>query len=328
MVDQCHQTGRDEHLGDAQTVIAEHGPLIAALVAENHGVVGVKVGKRGTDPCHHRREKLRVFPGPAAEKAEHQVKHQQIDQGGAERAQKEFEHHLEDAPGILDGVVVGAVVLLVVHGLNGLLHKADAHALHLQEHVGLILKAFSLDGAEALQAGAGNGPQAGLGIGELDAIADAEKPGCGAVARHTAGRHAGQGEIPAAHDHLVPLVQHPLAAGYDIFQQVLAVPVDGDHAPDLRQLFQHVSEGGFQRAALALVHPVVQHVALGVFLCFIEPVHMLAVAAVVHDHDMFKAVLRKPVHHAFEFVIRVQGGENDCKSLLTALSFCHICFLP
>ena len=124
------------------------------------------------------------------------------------------------------------------------------------------------------------------------------------------------------------MFQHLFAAGHDVSQQVLAVAVDGDDAPDLRKLFQHIGEGGFQRPALALVDPVVQHMALGVLLRLVEPMAVLIVAAVIHNHNVLKAVLHKPIHNALEFAVRVQGGENNGKRLLTAFSFCHMIILP
>ena len=70
---------------------------------------------------------------------------------------------------------MGAVVLRVVHRLNGLLGKAYAHALHLKEHVGLILETLPLYFAEAFQVLSGYCPEPCLCVGELYAVADAEK---------------------------------------------------------------------------------------------------------------------------------------------------------
>ena len=218
---------------------------------------------------------------------------------------------------------MGAVVLRIVDRGDGLLDKADLLLLHLQQHIRLIFKALPLHLAEAVQIAPRNGAQAGLCIGDGDAVEELEEAVGGLVARDAPRRDAGRVEVPAAEDHLVPLRQHPLRAGDDVRQEVLPVAVDGDHALRLGQLPAHVVECGLERAALPFVDAVVKHDALRITVSLLKKALMLGVAAVVHDDDVREAIVHQAADYARELCVRVQRGQNDCHSLPTAWMIRH-----
>ena len=175
MVYQRHESGRDKHLRDAQAVIAHEGAAVAAVIVEDHPVVRVEVCKRGARAGDRRAHKGRPGAELILENAEHQIEYQKVDDRGAERAYQKLEHHLEDAPRVLDRVVVRAVIFAVVHCVDALLNKANAHALHVQQHVRLVFKALTVDAAERVEIAARYRAQAGLCVGQLDAVAQAEE---------------------------------------------------------------------------------------------------------------------------------------------------------
>ena len=207
-----------------------------------------------------------------------------------------------------------AVILRVVDGGDGLFGKADAHALHVQQHVRLILEALPLNAAEGLEILPRNGAQPRLCVGELYAVAYPEKARCGLVPGDASRRNAGGVEVPAAEHDLIPLAQHTLAAGDDIAHKVLPVAVDGDDALHAGQVFIHVCKGGLETAPLSAVDAVVQHGDVRVRLTrLVEIDLMLAVTPVVHDDYVLEALLLQPVHNAEELLVRIQRGQNDCQ---------------
>ena len=86
MVYQRHESGRDEHLRDAQAVIAHEGAAVAAVIVEDHLVVRVEVCKRGARAGDRRAHKGRPGAELILEDAEHQIEYQKVDDRGAERA--------------------------------------------------------------------------------------------------------------------------------------------------------------------------------------------------------------------------------------------------
>ena len=206
---------------------------------------------------------------------------------------------------------MGAVVLRVVDGGDGLLHEADPQALHNQQHVGLVLEALPLDAAEGLQIPRRDGAQTGLRVGKADAEEQAEKTRGGPVARHGARRDAGKTEISAAEDDRVPLRQHPVSAGDDVRQQMLAVAVDGDDARKLGQMLRDIGEGRLERPALAAVDLMGQHRAAGLLRRSLKEVPVIGRAAVVHNDDMGKARVDQAVDDTRKFFVRVQRGQHD-----------------
>ena len=294
------------------------------LVAEDHAVVGVEVDEAGAGAGNHRGGKLGIGAEKPCQKAHRQIEHAKVNNGGAQRAEHELEHDLEYTPAVLHRVIVGAVILRVIDSLDGLLVEGDTHTLHVQKHIGLILKALALDGAEALQILPGNCAKPGLGIVYLNAVADAEKPCGGLVACNGAGRHTGLIKVTAAQNHLIFKLKHPVAAGNDVVRQMLPVTVNGDNALCLRDVGKHKLKGGLQRSALALVHPVVQHMALTVLSGSFKKALLLVGAAVVHYNDMLKALFYKTVNHGAELIVRVQGGQDYGKSCSAILyNFTH-----
>ena len=100
-----------------------------------------------------------------------------------------MKHDLENSPRVFQGVIVGAVIVGIIDGFNGLLEKADAEALHIQQHIGLVLKALALNVAEGPEIPGRDGTQARLRVGQPDAEQDFEKARGGFVARHRARRN-------------------------------------------------------------------------------------------------------------------------------------------
>ena len=93
---------------------------------------------------------------------------------------------------------VGAFVLLDIDRADLDLFIGDAHGFHSQEHVGLVLEPVPGDGEKALHRAAGNGPQAGLGIGNGHAAEELHHRRGGMVAEAAALGHIRLIEIPAA----------------------------------------------------------------------------------------------------------------------------------
>ena len=186
----------------------------------------------------------------------------------------------------------------------------------MQQHVGLVLKAFPFNLAKSLQILAGNGPQASLRIREFNTIAKAKQAGSGLVPRHAPGRDAGLIKVPAAQNHLVTQGQHFLPAGDNIRQKMLAVTVDRDDTLYIRQLLQHIAKGSLQSRALAPVHRVNRDMALLVGGGSFKKMLVPGIASVVYNHNIFKAALEKPIHNGGEFFIRIEGRKNDGQFLL------------
>ena len=70
---------------------------------------------------------------------------------------------------------MGAVVVRIINRCNRLFDKGDAHALHVKEHIGLILKALAVDLAEISEILCRNSAQTCLGICQLNVEKQAEK---------------------------------------------------------------------------------------------------------------------------------------------------------
>ena len=206
---------------------------------------------------------------------------------------------------------MGTVVVGVIDGFNGLLEKTDAEALHVQQHIGLVLKALALNVAEGPEIPGRDGTQARLRVGQPDAEQDFEKARGGFVARHRARRNTGQTEIPAAEHHLVCVFQHALPAGDDVLCQMLSVAVDGDDAAQRGKLFPHIAESGLERAAFAFVDLVRQHCAAGHRSGLVEEVPPLVFASVVDDDKVLKAFLKKAFNDVYKLLVRVEGRQND-----------------
>ena len=217
---------------------------------------------------------------------------------------------------------MGSVVLRVIDRLDGLLGKINAHSLHLQQHIGLILEALPFYPTETLQVLAGNGPQAGLCVGKFNAVAEAKQAGSSLVPGHASGWDARLVKISAAQDHLIAQGKHFLPAGDDIRQQVLAIAVNGNDAFYCGQILQHIVKGGFQSRALAPVHRVRQYMALLMGGSRFKKCFVPGTAAIVYNDDMFKAACQQPLHHSGKFFIRIKGGQNNGKVFL-ALFFCN-----
>ena len=287
---------------------------------EDHGFVQVEVEEAGAgagqDRCAEHRAALRHVPGlhPGLEQQPRDVEHQQVHprpgQGGQEIEQDEF----VDADGVPHGSEVALAVVVLIDGLDGHFPEAHPHPLHVQQHIGLVLKAVSPDLQQGGEEGRRNAPKPGLGVAQADAADQAEDAAGDAVAAAGAGGHLGAGEVPAAHDDAL-VVSHRLRHGQDVRDSVLAVPVDGDGPPAVRAVFQQKGESRAQGLTFPSVDRVGQHRHLAVARCMAEVALAVLPTAVVHDDDVGEAGGHGLVHHGVELVGGVQGGEDQADAL-------------
>ena len=218
---------------------------------------------------------------------------------------------LHDLVGVHDGAEVGALVFALVHGGDGHFHKLDALALHLQEHIGLVLEAFPLNVTEVLEILLGDGAQTCLGVGEDNAAAVFEQAGGELIAPTASGGDIGCVEVAAAHNDLVLMLQHRLGTGNDILAQVLTVAVDGHNALGIRSVLCHERKGVLQSAALALIYFMHQHMSTGHGSSLLKPCDMVGIAAVIDNDNIRKSFFHQTLYHAEELLVGVQRGEND-----------------
>ena len=306
---------RNQHLRYAEAVVSEHGALIMSLISKDHLIVGIEVSKGGAGTGDNRCHKLRCSAKAAAKDAQHKVENTEVDKGGTQRAEHELYHYLEYTKRVLDGVIVGTNILVLIHGVNGLFDKSDSHALHIEQHIGLVLKALAIDGAKTLKILKGNGAQTGLGVGELYAVAKAEKSGSGLVAGYTSRGDAGLIEVTAAENDLIRIFEHDLAAGDNIMHEMLTVAVYGDYAFNLRQILNNIAKCSLERSALSLVNLVVKNSALGIRLCMLKPALLFSTAAVIDYNDFCKTIFYQTIHDHAELFIGVEGGQHNSKSV-------------
>ena len=88
-----------------------------------------------------------------------------------------------------------------------------------------------------------------------------------------------------------------------------------------------VGEGVLERAALAFVDLVHQHMADGAGTQLVEPVLMLLVAAVVHDDDVTESRLDQSVRYSLESVVGIEGGQHDRNGSEAGCFFFHVSLL-
>ena len=160
-------------------------------------------------------------------------------------------------PGIPHHTKMGAFVLLDINGADLHLVKGNTVFLQRQQHIGLVLKAVTLDGIKDLQRFSRNGTQAGLGVGDLHAAEYLKHRRCDAVALAAAGRYMGQAEIPHAKGQKAVLC-HMQSAGLGVLGMMLVIAVHRHHAQLLGAVFQEPGKGCLQRSALAPVDGMVQ----------------------------------------------------------------------
>ena len=206
---------------------------------------------------------------------------------------------------------VGAFVLLDVNGADFYLVKGNAVCLHFQQHIGFVLKAVAGHLGEKFQGVPGESAQAGLGIGQGNAAEQLEHRRGGLVAEAAAGRHMGQGKIPAAQGD-APGFQGMLTAGAGVFGVVLIVAVHGDHGLPLGAVLQKPGECRLEGSALAPVDLVVKQLDFGMGCGGIgKVVKVFRLASVVDQDDVGKALAEQTVNHGVQLFVRVKRGEND-----------------
>ena len=205
---------------------------------------------------------------------------------------------------------MGAGVFLDVNGADFHFVEINGVGFHSQQHIGLVLEAVASDGIEYLQRRAGDGPQAGLGVGEGHAHENLEHGGSGLVAEAAAGRDILLVKVPAAEDDFAGF-QHMLDAGAGIGGVVLVVAVHGDDAEAVGTVLQEPGESGFQSSALAAVDLVVQQVDFRVGSGGIrEVMQVFLLAAVVNENDIGKAIFQQAVNDGYQLLIGVERGQD------------------
>ena len=249
-------------------------------------------------------------PKGPIEKGKHSRVHAGADRGRKGIAEEMGKNQLVNPPGILDGMEMGAFVLLNIHGADANLFIGDAHGLHSQQHIGFVLEPVAVNRQEFFNRVPGNRPQTGLGIGQSHAAKELEDQRGGVIAEPASGRHLGAGEIPAAQHH-IPGFQHPLAAGSGILRVVLIVSVHGDNTQALGPIFQEPGKGRFQCRALSPVHLMVQQGNLFMLLRrVLETGQVFRLGAVIHQNDVRKTIFQEAVDYGIQLFVRVQRGQN------------------
>ena len=97
------------------------------------------------------------------------------------------QNQLVDPPGVVNHPEVGAFVFLNVNGADLHLVKGNTLGFEGEKHVRLIFKPVAVDIHQLLQNLPGDGPQAGLGVGNCHTHEDLEDGGGGAVAEAAPG---------------------------------------------------------------------------------------------------------------------------------------------
>ena len=105
---------------------------------------------------------------------------------------------------------------------------------------------------------------------------------------------------------------------------MLSVAVDGNDALRLREALHDLYETILQRPAFSPVDGVVEYFTHGKRLRPAEMRLMLCVAAVIHNHDLFKSRISQAVNDTIELFIRVQGREQDRTAFRAIKFFRHI----
>ena len=120
----------------------------------------------------------------------------------------------------------------------------------------------------------------------------------------------GQGKIPDAQHKGVGFLRQGFRHPPDIPGQMLAVPIGGDHAGQVRKLLQGPPDPGFQRGSLSLVDAVAQHhrtQSLGL----VKGGAVLRRRAVVHHQDIRQSLFPAPRHHGGQVPIRIKGRDQN-----------------
>jgi hypothetical protein len=73
---------------------------------------------------------------------------------------------------------------------------------------------------------------------------------------------------------------------------------------------QKVVHGGLQRPPLPQIFPVAKQGALRIFHSALKPDAAIGAASVVHQQDRFKSGGHQAFHHAKEFFVGIQRGNN------------------
>ena len=205
---------------------------------------------------------------------------------------------------------MGAFVFLNIDGADLHLTVGDLLLLHGQQHIGFILEPVALDMAEGFHRRPGDGPQTGLGIGELHAAENFEDSAGDVVAVPAAFRNMTQGKIPASQDHLSG-PEHFQGAGQCVLRVVLIVPVYGDNAKTVGTVLEKPFEGCLQGSTLATVDLMVQYLYLRKGSSLLKVMQIFRLASVVDQNDMGKSCFQQPVDDRSQFFVRVQRGKNN-----------------
>ena len=210
---------------------------------------------------------------------------------------------------------MGAFVFFNIHRANLDFLEGDVLLLQHQQHIGFVLEAVSFNTQHCGQIFAGNGPQAGLRIGDGHADEKFEDAAGGLVAEAAAKRNVRMIKIPDTQGDLAAFC-HGFRTGKNIQLVMLSVTVHCDNTHTLRAMEQKIIDGGLQRGTLAPVHRMVQQRNFRMGGSSIgEIMKIFRLAAVVDQQDIPETYLQKPVDDFRKLIIRIQRGQDDADTI-------------